>query len=267
MAKILVIDDDGVARDALAVFLMRDGHEVLTAADGGNGVQAFKQNAPDLVILDRDLPVMSGHHVLARLREISAATPVVMLTGYDASDDAERYLAAGATAFLSKKDGLLNALREIDRILGVGRKQSAAPAYQAAPPPQRAAAPAAGEELVLVVDDDPRMADTLVRFLASRGYGTAAAPDGDAAVAAALELKPAVVVLDIGMPGRDGVEVLRELAPRLPRTGFLMLSGNEDENVARACLKIGAFDYLSKPASFEALEAAIKGFLFLNKRP
>lgn len=262
MAKILIIDDDGVARDALEIFLARDGHLVETAADGGNGVQVFKQNAPDLVVLDRDLPVMTGSAVLIKIREVSATTPVVMLTGYDKPEDADKYLRAGATAFLSKKDGLLNALNEIDHILGLRKKISTPAVHRTAP----AAAPAAGHGLVLVVDDDAAMANAVVRYLASLGYEVLQAGDGERAVQLARARQPDIVLLDITMPGKDGVEVLRELVPELPHTGFIMLTGNEDEKVAQACLKIGALDYLSKPADMATLGDLIKGWILCSPK-
>jgi DNA-binding response OmpR family regulator len=142
MSRVLIIDDDGVVRDALVIFLTRDGHLVTTAADGANGLQVFKQNAPDLVVLDRDLPFMTGSAVLKKIREVSATVPVVMLTGHDAPEDAEKYLRFGATAFLSKKDGLLNALNEIDRVLGIRKRLS----QQAVPQHAPAAIAATGDK-------------------------------------------------------------------------------------------------------------------------
>lgn len=260
MAKILIIDDDGVVRDALAIFLKRDGHQVITAADGGNGTQAFKQNAPDLVVLDRDLPIMTGSAVLKKIREVSGTVPVIMLTGHDAPEDAAEYLRSGATAFLSKKDGLLNALNEIDRVLGIKRK---------APPAAARPAPAPAPEtkskgLVLVVDDDAAMTQAVSRFLVSRGYETIQAGDGGRGIELARSRRPAIVLLDITMPGKDGVAVLRELVPEMPGTGFIMLSGNEDETVARACRKIGALAYINKPADMETLENLIRAWIITN---
>lgn len=112
--------------------------------------------------------------------------------------------------------------------------------------------------LVLVVDDDEAMANAVCRFLASYGYGTLKAHDGGRALELARAARPDIVLLDIAMPVKDGVEVLRELLPELPGTGFIMLSGNGDEEAARACLKLGAFDYLSKPANFGDLETMIR---------
>lgn len=261
MAKILIIDDDGVVRDALVIFLKRDGHQVITAADGGNGTLAFKQNAPDLVVLDRDLPIMTGSAVLKKIREVSGTVPVIMLTGHDAPEDAAKYLRSGATAFLSKKDGLLNALNEIDRILGVKKEPSMPAAPHAAPAP---APEARSKGLVLVVDDDAAMTQAVSRFLVSRGYETIQAGDGGRGIELARSRRPAIVLLDITMPGKDGVAVLRELVPEMPGTGFIMLSGNEDETVARACRKIGALAYINKPADMETLENLIRAWIITN---
>lgn len=266
MAKILLVDDDGVARDALEVFLSRAGHSVIAAADGGAGEQAFRRHAPDLVVLDRDLPVMSGSAVLKKIRETSAV-PVVILTGHDAETDAGRYLKAGANVFLSKGDGLLPALDEIDRILGV-KKVTAVPRPAAAPAQSRAVrAPGKGDGLVLLADDDIPFKRALARLLADDGYEVLQADDGERAVQLALVRRPDVAVLDVSIPGRDGVAVLRELAPELPRTGFIMLSGRDDGDVARACLEIGALDYLTKPADIEKLEGIISTFMQARRGP
>jgi DNA-binding response OmpR family regulator len=126
--------------------------------------------------------------------------------------------------------------------------------------------PGRAKKLILVADDDAAMASAVSRFLVSRGYEVIQAGDGGRAVELARARRPAVVVLDINMPVKDGVEVLRELAPEMPGTGFIMLTGNDDEAVARACRKIGAMAYLYKPADMELLESLIKAWV-MNPRP
>ena len=263
MAKILIIDDDGIVRDALTVFLSRAGHQALTASDGGNGVLAFKNDLPDLVILDRDLPVMTGSAVLAKIREISKSIPVIILTGYDAPEDAEGYLRDGAASFLSKADGLSNVLKEVDRVLGVKKGPGAPPIerrYSAAP----AKTIKQEKGIVLIADDDPQILNILSRFLGSLGYEVLEAEDGGKAAELARARRPDIVLLDLFMPVKDGLQVLTELLPEMPGTGFMMITGNEDEEVARACLRAGAFDYVSKPLNLSSLENSIKARLLLQ---
>lgn len=252
MAKILVVDDDGIVRDALSLFLTRAGHQVLTAADGGNGVLVFKSNLPDLVILDRDLPVMSGSGVFDSIHKISPATPVIIVTGYDSPEEADAYLRCGAAGFLSKGEGLARVLDEVDRVLGVE--------------PGRGPGCAAGGKrpLVLVVDDEASLRAILRRFLDGIGCDSIEAADGLKAVSLARARRPDLVLLDISMPEKTGVEVLRELAPEMPETGFMMITGNEDEELARDCLGLGAFDYASKPLNLDTLRDTIKARLLLQ---
>lgn len=264
MARILVIDDDGIARDALSVFLTRAGHEVVTAADGANGVQLFKSTRPDLVILDRDLPILSGSGVFDSIRKVSRKVPVLVLSGYTAPEEVEAYLRCGAAAFLSKADGLLNVLGEVDKLLGVKpqEKQKKEP-EQAFNPPAPAAA-GGPRAVFLVAEDDEQMRGVLVRFLSSLGHDVMQAVDGTTALELARKHRPDIVLLDIFMPGMDGVDVLKTLAPELPETGFLMVTGNLDEEIARSCLQFGAFDYIPKPVNLEVLERIVKTRLFIS---
>ena len=118
MALILVIDDDKIVCDALSVFLMRKGHKVIVSPDGINGVLRFKSEPPDLVVLDRNLPLATGSKVYAAIRRVSSTVPVIILTGHDDPSEGEVYLRRGAAAFLSKGDGLSHVLTKIEQLLG-----------------------------------------------------------------------------------------------------------------------------------------------------
>jgi DNA-binding response OmpR family regulator len=265
MAKILVIDDDGIVRDALSVFLMRAGHEVLTAADGANGVQAFKSSLPDLVVLDRDLPVLSGSGVFDKIREVSKSVPILILSGYDDPEEVGAYLRSGAADFLSKSDGLSPVLAAVDRLLGAASAQGASAQGAAAPRPAKPAPAPSGAAVILVADDDDEIRRVLNRFLSSLAYEVLEAADGAEALALARARRPDIILLDIAMPKKDGMEVLKELAPEMPGAGFIMITGNEDEELARECLGLGAFDYVSKPINIDSLGKSIKARLLLHR--
>ncbi|HOW88859.1 MAG TPA: response regulator [Elusimicrobiales bacterium] len=265
MARILVVDDDGIVRDALFVFLTRDGHEVETASDGAAGVRAFRKYGPDLVVLDRDLPVMSGSAVFDAIRRISGSVPILILSGYDDPEDVDAYMRGGAFAFLSKSGGLSPVLAAIDRLLGVKRGPDARPSpAEKRPAPQsvRKESPAG---CLLIADDDAEIRTVLRRFLGPLFREVFEAADGAEALRLARAKKPDLVLLDINMPGVSGVSVLHELVPDMPGTGFMMITGNEDEAVARECLESGAFDYVSKPINLDALGTAVKARLLLQK--
>jgi DNA-binding response OmpR family regulator len=263
MANILIIDDDGIVRDALTVFLSRAGHQVQTASDGANGVLVFKNTKPDLVILDRDLPVMTGSAVFAKIREAAPKTPVIILTGYDAPEDAEAYLRDGAASFLSKGSGLSNVLEEVDRVLGIKRPQPGPKIERRKLEPRACSEEKKG--LVLVADDDEAILNLLDRFLSSLGYEVLRAADGKVALELARTRRPDIILLDIFMPEKDGVEVLRELLPEMPETGIIMITGNDDEELAKTCLRMGACDYTPKPINLISLENTLKARILLQK--
>ncbi|MDD2806381.1 MAG: response regulator [Elusimicrobiales bacterium] len=248
MAKILIIDDDAVVRDALTVFLMRDGHTVVAASDGLNGLQLYKREAPDLVVLDRALPGLTGSGVFDEMRKVSRHTPIMILTGFDAQEEAEIYLRNGAAAFVSKGEGLSRVLEVISGLLG----------KPAAPEKERPAK-------ILIAEDDLAMLDVLRRCFSQPGYQVFTAADGTQAVRLGLSEKPDIVLLDIFMPGKDGIEVLEVLSAALPGTGIMMISGNDDEAIAKDCLQKGAFDYLCKPPDLGVLENIVKTRLFMQK--
>ncbi|HAU90432.1 MAG TPA: hypothetical protein DCW72_09530 [Elusimicrobia bacterium] len=154
-------------------------------------------------------------------------------------------------------------LSEVDRVLGV--KPSASPAPAAAARPRPAAVRGNVSGLVLIADDDESMLGVLSSCLRGAGYTVITATDGLAAERLALEQRPDIALLDIFMPGKNGVEVLQTLSERLPDTGVMMVSGNEDEEIARACLSKGAFDYTAKPPNLDALEGAIRARMLIQR--
>ena len=111
--------------------------------------------------------------------------------------------------------------------------------------------------LVLIADDDASLRNVMCRALTRAGYEALQAEDGERTVQVCREHRPDIVLLDIYMPKKNGIKVLEELAKELPGTGFLVLTGNEDEETARTCLKMGAFDYIPKPVDHAVLVGII----------
>ena len=114
---------------------------------------------------------------------------------------------------------------------------------------------------ILVVDDDRAVRDALRRVLTLAGYEVECVEDGDAALAAASQLAPDAVVLDIGMPGVDGIEVCRRLRSNSNRVPILMLTARVDVADRVAGLDAGADDYLPKPFDIEELKARLRALL------
>ena len=98
---------------------------------------------------------------------------------------------------------------------------------------------------VLVVDDEPGMRDTLVAILEMQGYRVSSAPDGETAFAAVQDGSFDVVVMDIKMPGRDGVSVLEEMGDPPPHV--ILMTAYAQEERLRAAVEANAFAIVHKP--------------------
>jgi two-component system response regulator MprA len=111
---------------------------------------------------------------------------------------------------------------------------------------------------VLVVEDDPAVRDSLERSLAFEGYQVVTAADGEAGLAAVATHRPDVVVLDLGLPRMDGLEVSRRLRAAGDAVPILMLTAREGVRDRVTGLDAGADDYLPKPFALEELLARVR---------
>jgi DNA-binding response OmpR family regulator len=113
---------------------------------------------------------------------------------------------------------------------------------------------------VLVVDDDPNALDIVRTYLESKGYLVATAKDGQEALAQLERVRPAIVLLDVMMPGMDGWEVARVIKnhPVFGRTRVVMLTARSDFADKHEGLRSGADDYIVKPIQLRELGERIE---------
>ncbi len=114
------------------------------------------------------------------------------------------------------------------------------------------------EKKVLVVDDEPLFCEMVSKFLVGKGYSVVEAYGGEQALTIYSENRPDVVVLDVRMPGKDGLETLQELRASDPEASVIMVTAVLDEEVVGQAMADGALDYITKPLNLHSLELAIK---------
>ena len=102
MTKILVIDDERSIRNSMKDILQYEGHEVVLAENGMEGLVSVKSEKPDIVFCDIKMPKMEGIEVLERIKEFSADTPVIMISGHGTIDTAIEAIRKGAYDFIEK---------------------------------------------------------------------------------------------------------------------------------------------------------------------
>jgi two-component system, OmpR family, response regulator TctD len=114
---------------------------------------------------------------------------------------------------------------------------------------------------ILVVEDDPDLGDAVQRRLRREGYAVDLEQDGEGADELLRQHAYKVIVLDIGLPKKDGFSVLRALRNRGDRTPVLMLTARSDIEDRVGALDVGADDYLSKPFDFREFDARCRALL------
>ncbi|MDP3143101.1 MAG: response regulator [Candidatus Omnitrophota bacterium] len=117
---------------------------------------------------------------------------------------------------------------------------------------------------IMIVDDEPEICEAAKHYLDRKGYKVFTVNSGEEAIAQLFLTKPLLILLDIRLPGMDGLECLRRIKELNSKVLVVMVSCVTDLDVAREALKSGAVDYITKPCSLEVIERAITVYLLLN---
>ncbi|HXC66307.1 MAG TPA: response regulator [Nitrospiraceae bacterium] len=117
MAKVLVIDDEEGIRDTLDTILRRKGYEVVLADGGRKGLELFRRERPEVVVLDFKMPEMDGMAVLQHLRDLNPGQPVIMLTGADIPGMEEQLRTYGVSEYVEKEFSLHRLGDALKRVL------------------------------------------------------------------------------------------------------------------------------------------------------
>jgi len=221
---VLVIDDDGDARDLLERSLTRDGYRVVTSSRGEGALELVRRIRPAVITLDVQMPDMDGWSVLSALKSDPSVAdiPVVLVT---ILEDRNLGYALGATEYLTKPVDRARLLSVVERYA------------------QRSAS-------VLVVDDDEGTRSLIARTIAKAGLQVTEAANGRVALESLASQLPALVLLDLMMPEMDGFEFLRVLRdePRWAEIPVVVVTAKELTASERALLAGEAQQVLQKGA-------------------
>lgn len=116
-------------------------------------------------------------------------------------------------------------------------------------------------EAVVIVDDSPEVVLLLNRYLENQGFTVLQAGTGAELYALLETSRVALVLLDIGLPDKDGNEILRDIVPKYPDLGIIMVTGDTDLSMALDCLRQGADDYLTKPVTIRDFSRIVRSTL------
>jgi len=264
MKKILIIEDEESLLSMLADKLKREGYEVSTAENGEEGLRKVREEHPDLVLLDIIMPKMGGFEVLEAMYkdEELHEIPVVIISNSGQPVEIEKAKALGVKDYLIKAEfDPQEVVNKVDRLLGdtssEDHEESREPqdtgqedkgGQQAASSSKAKKAASERERNVLVIEDDQFLRDLIIRKLEEEGFETLQAIDGEEGLRIIRENKPAIVLLDLILPGVDGFEVLKQIKEdkNISDVPVVILSNLGQKDDIERGLKLGAEDYLIK---------------------
>ncbi|MCB9736812.1 MAG: response regulator [Deltaproteobacteria bacterium] len=247
--RVLVADDSLTVRMALVDTLADAGFEVVAADSVAAARAAIAGDGFDLLLLDVIFPDGDG---VALLEEVRAdprhrKTPVMLLSGEDDVSDRVRGLSRGADEYLGKP---------FDPAVVVARARQLTGAVFASTAPE-------GARRVLLIDDSPTWLTALRDAFEAAGFAPITAPDGEAGLRLAADLRPEAIVVDGHLPGIDGAEVIRRVRfdAALRRTPCLLLTAAGTRADELRAFEAGADAFVSKDNDVDVVLARVNALL------
>jgi DNA-binding response OmpR family regulator len=256
--KILIIEDERSLADLLTAKMNKEGFEVDFAYDGEEGYRKIGAFAPDLILLDIQMPKMNGYEVLEKLKADGLSIPVIIISNSGQPVEIEKTKKLGAVDHLIKTEfSPDDVLRKVNDYLSSGGRPKAEPEFR---PLEDAGARKLGVK-VLLVEDDAFLREICSKKLTKEGYTVYEAMDGEQALNAVGKVDPDIVLLDIILPAIDGFQILNQIRTHeqeaVRKVPVIMLSNlGQDDDIKKA-MEMGANDYLFK-AHFTTEEIVTK---------
>jgi len=244
--QVIVIEDALAAADLVARYLQDLGMQATIYPYGEGACSEVLRLQPALVVLDLQLPNFSGWDVLMQLKQDpkTQSIPVIVAS---VVDEIQRGLSLGASAYLVKPF----TRSEFNAVV----QKLRSPLSELAVPPVL--------PLILLAEDNIANVETLTGYLESRGYRLMVAETGLQAIDLAQAHEPDIILMDIQMPGMDGLEATRRIRekPELAQTPIIALTALAMPGDREKCLAAGANQYLTKPIRLKELVTTIQSFL------
>ncbi len=231
--RVLVVDDDEDVVTSLRDILVAVGYEVDTAYSGAEALERVRERRPDCVLMDIKMPGMNGVEAYREIKRVSPESFVIFMTAYSTSSLVDEARREGAIEVFAKPFDLQPVLRLIEET--------------------------AAKTPVLVVDDDSSFCRTLGEALSAYAFDVHVAHGVDQAIMLFMKEPRRVVILDMKLNGRTGLDallVIKELNPRaivILMTAFMELR----EDVERG-LEMDAVAFLMKPFEVDDLIRTIR---------
>lgn len=257
--KLLLIDDEEEFLTSTSQALGRRGFDVNIAPNGVTALEMVEKNSYDIIVLDVMMPDIDGIDVFKQIREKLPDLPVILLTGHGSIDDAFYASKDGIADYLTKPIDIEELSKRLLKIVEKAEKQRK--------DNNNSVSPTGFEEVIKVmhVDDEVDFLESMKRVLERRNMEVTTADSGELALTLLKECIIDIVILDVKMPGMDGLETLRRIKNDFPYVEVILLTGHPSVEAALEGIKLGANEYMKKPPEIDELVATIRK-LYDNKQ-
>jgi len=219
--NILIVDDEIDLLETLGDIFESKGYNVTMVEDGNKATELLRRKYFDVVLMDLKMPGISGVDSFKEVKRLHPSAAIIMMTAGSVGENIKEALGAGVDAVVDKPFNVKKLVATIESILE--------------------------RPLILVVDDRVEDRETLRDILVDKKYRAFVAKDGYEAIDIVRRSDFDVILLDIRMPGMDGMEVLEVVKQIKPDVGVVMMTGYSSEGLAGKSLKRGAYTCLYKP--------------------
>ena len=239
--RVLVVEYDVDRRQRLYDLLTGHGCAVQAVRSEPMALDALEHDWTDLILITADTSETAhgGVNLARQIRRLHDDVPIVMIGSRADRTDVD------VQAHLPRDISDAALLEAVDRWLVPN--------------------PSAPQKLhcsVLVVDNEPKLCEILKRFLEMHNFEVATACSGEEALRQLQQKVPMFILLDISMPGMDGLVALKKIKAMDVPTTVIMITGIDDEETMRQAMDLGARDYINKPFSPAYLESILLSKLF-----
>jgi len=243
MAKnvnLLIVDDDISLLETIGDVFQDRGYNVAMVEDGRRAIKLVSRRYFDVILIDIKMPGINGLDTYKEVKKIIPTAAVIMMTGDSKEELVKKAIEEGAYTVIYKPFNVKRVIKVVEEALK--------------------------KPVILIVDDRIEDRETLKDILDGRGYRAVLAKDGYEAVALAQKGSFDVILLDIKMPGMDGVKTLERIKEFRPDTGVIMMTAYSMEEFVEESLRKGAYTCLFKPINVEKMLEAIQKVRELSKK-
>jgi DNA-binding NtrC family response regulator len=238
--KILLIDDELKIRELFYDLFSMRGYKIVTAPGAEEGVEIARKEKFDLILSDIKMQTVDGIEALKRIRQFDPKARIIMLTAMEDVELDRQARLNGATGLMRKSWGLLTISKIVNAFLD-----------------EKIDYIEEERKKILVADDNPQICSLFEDFLKRKGFKPLIAGSGEEAIERTKKENPIIVLLDINMPGMDGLMTLKKIREINQSVGIIVVTGMSDENVVQEAMKMGIYDYIIKPINFDYLQFSL----------